>query len=139
MTYVERFSAQLSARLELRRYPFDTQNLEIFIHPFYADANQIVFTLSDASVWTASEFSTYSSLAQWNLTALPPTLHLHREQTAAISGVRFRIEVTRRSLSGSNNRYAATVGLTFVGLNLIFLLCAGCWTWRWLCPFACGA
>jgi hypothetical protein len=97
VTYVERFNAELSARFELRRYPFDTQDLEIFVHPFVADANQIVFTLRDANVWTASEFTTYSSLAQWDLRVLTPTLHVHREMTGLIAGVRFGIQVTRRS------------------------------------------
>lgn len=97
VTYVERFSAELSARFELERYPFDTQELEIFVHPFVADANQIVFTLSHAEVWTASEFSTYSSLAQWDLRVLPPALQVHKEASYTVRGVRFGIRVTRRS------------------------------------------
>ncbi|MHB8384038.1 MAG: hypothetical protein ACYDC3_17050 [Candidatus Binataceae bacterium] len=97
VTYVERFNAELSARFQLRRYPFDTQDLEIFVHPFVADANQIVFTLRDSDVWTASEFNTYSSLAQWDLAVMQPTLHVHREQSRTIAGVRFGMQVTRRS------------------------------------------
>jgi len=97
VTYAERFNAELSARFELRRYPFDTQALEIFVHPFVADADQIVFTLRDSDVWTASEFNTYSSLAQWDLAVMQPTLHVHQEQKRTIAGVRFGIQVTRRS------------------------------------------
>jgi hypothetical protein len=97
VTYVERFNAEMSARFELRRYPFDTQNLEIFVHPFIADANQIIFTLRDSDVWTASEFNIYSSLAQWDLTVMQPTLHVHQEKSGTIAGVRFGIQVTRRS------------------------------------------
>jgi len=97
VTYVERFNAELSARFELRRYPFDTQDLEVFVHPFIADANQIVFTLRDATVWTASAFTAYSSLAQWDLLVLPPTLHSNHESVGIVSGVRFGLQVTRRS------------------------------------------
>lgn len=97
VTYVERFNAELSARFELKRYPFDIQTLEIFIHPFLPDANQIVFTLSHAEVWAASEFTTYSSLAQWDLQVLPPVLHTHPEISGVLNGVRFGMRVTRRS------------------------------------------
>jgi len=96
VTYVERFYAELSARFELRRYPFDTQDLEIFVHPFVADASRIVFTLKDASVWTASTFTAYSSLGQWDLRVLPPTLHSNHESVGVVSGVRFGILATRR-------------------------------------------
>ena len=67
------------------------------MHPFIADANQIIFTLRDSDVWTASEFNVYSSLAQWDLKVMQPTLHVHQEKSGTIAGVRFGIQVTRRS------------------------------------------
>ena len=123
VTYAERFNAELSARFELRRYPFDTQDLEIFVHPFVADANQIVFTLRDSDVWTASEFNTYSSLAQWNLAVMPPTLHVHREQNRTIAGVRFGMQVTRRS----------TYYIWKVFVPLVLMVCVS-WGVFWIEP-----
>ncbi len=123
VTYVERFNAELSARFQLRRYPFDTQELQIFVHPFVSDARQIVFTLSHTDVWTASEFSTYSSLAQWDLRVMRPALHTHRESMGMISGVRFAIQVRRR--------YAYYLWKVF--LPLVLMVCVS-WGVFWIEP-----
>jgi hypothetical protein len=96
--YAERCRVALSSRFALRRFPFDHQALIIIIHPFLADGPRIRFTLIDNATWTASEFATYSSLAQWNLQAVEP-----RVGTAPTYGgltvpeARFSIKVERRS------------------------------------------
>jgi len=123
VTYVERFNAELSARFGLRRYPFDTQILEIFIHPFLPDGNTITFTLSHAEVWAASEFNTYSSLAQWDLQVLPPVLHTHHESSGVLNGVRFGMRVTRRS----------TYYVWKVFVPLILMVCVS-WGVFWIEP-----
>jgi hypothetical protein len=96
--YVERIVVTLSSRFELRRFPFDRQRLEIIIHPFLANGPQIKFKLDANSTWTASEFQSFSSLAQWHLTGL------HSELLTAptyggltVAEARFEIGVTRRS------------------------------------------
>ncbi len=96
--YAERVVVKLSSRFELRRFPFDQQRLIVIIHPFLAYGPNIEFKLDDESTWTASEFKTYSSLAQWHLTGL------HSEVlTAPTYGglttpeARFEIDVSRRS------------------------------------------
>jgi Neurotransmitter-gated ion-channel ligand binding domain/Neurotransmitter-gated ion-channel transmembrane region len=98
VTYAERAVVKLSSRFELRRFPFDQQRLVVIIHPFLAYGPQIKFKLNDESTWTASEFRTYSSLAQWYLTGL------HSEVITAptyggmtVPEARFEIDVSRRS------------------------------------------
>jgi hypothetical protein len=96
--YVERSNAVLSSRFELRRFPFDRQSLVIIIHPFLVDGPRIRFRLLDHAAWTASEFATYSSLAQWRLNAVEPQITsapTYGELT--IPEARFAVSVDRRS------------------------------------------
>jgi hypothetical protein len=96
--YAERLLVDLSSRFALRRFPFDRQQLVIIIHPFLAYGPHIKFKLNNTSTWTASEFQTFSSLAQWHLLGLSSDL-----TTAPTYGgltmpeARFQIEVERRS------------------------------------------
>ena len=98
VNYAERSKVALSSRFALRRFPFDKQALLIIIHPFLADGPRIRFKLIDHATWTASEFESYSSLAQWKLNAIEP-----RVGTAPTYGgltvpeARFAITVERRS------------------------------------------
>jgi hypothetical protein len=96
--YVERFIVSLSSRFELRRFPFDQQQLIVIIHPFLPDGPRVKFKLDANSTWTASEFQSFSSLAQWHLTRL----HSELLSVPAYGGLtvpeaRFEIDVTRRS------------------------------------------
>jgi neurotransmitter-gated ion-channel len=96
--YAERLMVALSSRFELRRFPFDSQRLIVIIHPFLTYGPHIMFKLDSTSTWTASEFKSFSSLAQWHLTGLRSLL-----LTAPAYGgmtvpeARFEIDVTRRS------------------------------------------
>jgi hypothetical protein len=96
--YAERCKVELSSRFALRRFPFDRQSLLIIIHPFLVDGPRVKFSLADHATWTASEFDSYTSLAQWDLTAVEPQI-----RTAAMYGglsvpeARFEISVERRS------------------------------------------
>ena len=98
VNYAERSKVALSSRFALRRFPFDKQSLLIIIHPFLVDGPQMRFSLIDHATWTASEFESYSSLAQWKLQAVEPTV-----RTAPTYGgltmpeARFEITVVRRS------------------------------------------
>ena len=96
--YAERFIASLSSKFELRRFPFDQQRLIVIIHPFLVDGPRMKFRLDEASTWTASEFKSFSSLAQWHLTSL----HSELLVAPAYGGftmpeARFEIDVERRS------------------------------------------
>ncbi len=98
MNYAERFKVVLSARFALRRFPFDKQVLPIIIHPFYSSARYIKLSLNEHKSWAASEFNAYSSLAQWELLALHPSLRTATDfSRGSISEARFEISVTRKS------------------------------------------
>jgi len=98
VSYAERLVVSLSSKFELRRFPFDSQQLIVIIHPFLAKGPSIKFKLDDTSTWTASEFQTYSSLAQWHLLSL----HSQVQMAPSYGGLtvpeaRFEIDVARRS------------------------------------------
>ncbi|HVN63567.1 MAG TPA: hypothetical protein VMT58_02935 [Candidatus Binataceae bacterium] len=65
--YAERLHAVISSRFRLERFPFDSQTLLVLIHPFLVDKPRLVFHLDRNAAWTASEFTSYTSLAQWQL------------------------------------------------------------------------
>ncbi|MGB3550779.1 MAG: hypothetical protein WA993_08815 [Candidatus Binatus sp.] len=96
--YTERFIASLSSKFALRHFPFDQQRLIVIIHPFLADGPRIKFSLDKISTWSATEFKTFSSLAQWHL------ISMHSELLVAptyggftMPEARFEIDVARRS------------------------------------------
>ncbi|MGH7812634.1 MAG: hypothetical protein ACREQI_01345 [Candidatus Binataceae bacterium] len=67
VNYAERMKAEVSSRFELRRFPFDRQTLLVIIHPFLLGKPPMIFHLGKHATWTASEFNSYTSLAQWRL------------------------------------------------------------------------
>ncbi len=98
VNYAERSKVALSSRFELRRFPFDRQALLIIIHPFLADGPRIRFSLLDHATWTASEFESYSSLAQWKLNAIEPRVGVAPTYGGlTVPEARFAISVDRRS------------------------------------------
>jgi Neurotransmitter-gated ion-channel ligand binding domain/Neurotransmitter-gated ion-channel transmembrane region len=98
VNYAERLVVKLSSRFELRRFPFDQQRLLVIIHPFLADGPHIKFKLDNSSTWTASEFKTYSSLAQWHLISLSSELlAVPTYGGMTVPEARFEIYVKRRS------------------------------------------
>jgi hypothetical protein len=98
VNYAERSKVALSSRFELRRFPFDRQALLIIIHPFLVDGPRMRFSLIDHATWTASEFETYSSLAQWKLNAIEPRVGIAPTYGGlTVPEARFAIAVDRRS------------------------------------------
>jgi hypothetical protein len=98
VNYAERCKVTLSSRFALRRFPFDRQSLLIIIHPFLVDGPRMKFTLADYATWTASEFESYSSLAQWHLTAVAPQVGMAPTYGGlTVPEARFEISVVRRS------------------------------------------
>ena len=98
VSYVERFDALLTSTFHLRAFPFDTQKLEVIVHPFTNQQQSIVFIPSQLPVWTATEFNSYSSLESWRFESLTFNLSLAASQLGrhAISETRFEITVARR-------------------------------------------
>ena len=98
VNYAERSKVALSSRFALRRFPFDRQALLIIIHPFLVDGPRLRFSLIDHATWTASEFESYSSLAQWKLQAVEPKVGTAPTYGGlTVPEARFAITVVRRS------------------------------------------
>jgi hypothetical protein len=96
--YAERLVVTLSSRFELRRFPFDQQRLLVIIHPFLADGPRVKFKFDATSTWTASEFTSFSSLAQWRLISLNSQLLAAPTYGGlTMPEARFEIKVVRRS------------------------------------------
>lgn len=96
--YAERLLVTLSSSFELRRFPFDEQRLMVIIHPFLVDGPHIKFKLNNTSTWTASEFRSYSSLAQWHLISMTSQLLVAPTYGGlTMPEARFEIDVKRRS------------------------------------------
>jgi hypothetical protein len=96
--YVERFDATLTSIFALRRFPFDSQTLQIIVHPFVQQQPTVTFVPSLGSAWTANEFATCTALSSWRIGSFTS-----RVGTAAgrldrpISETRFEVLVQRRS------------------------------------------
>ena len=115
VNYVERFHALLSSKFKLRRFPFDSQELLVVIHPFMRQSQEVQFSVYTRDVWAIQEFTQYSSLAQWDLLSLQPSIgasHLYGKQESP--EVRFTIKVKRR--------YNFYVWKVFLPLLLMVLL-----------------
>jgi hypothetical protein len=96
--YAERLLVMLSSKFVLRRFPFDEQRLVVIIHPFLVDGPHIKFKLDNTSTWTATEFKSYSSLAQWNMISLSSKLLAAPTYGGlTMPEARFAIDVKRRS------------------------------------------
>jgi hypothetical protein len=96
--YAERCHVGVSSKFALRRFPFDRQTLVVILHPFLVDGPRVKFSLIDHSTWTASEFQSYSSLAQWDVTTVEPQLRIATTYGGlTMPEARFEISVRRRS------------------------------------------
>ncbi|MBV8056057.1 MAG: hypothetical protein JO071_12555, partial [Deltaproteobacteria bacterium] len=98
VSYVERFDALLTSTFHLRSFPFDTQKLEVIVHPFINQQQSVAFVPSQLPVWAAAEFNTYSSLESWRFKSITFNLGSAASQFGrpAISEARFEITVERR-------------------------------------------
>jgi hypothetical protein len=61
--YVQKFAVTVSSNLELRAFPFDTQNLELYIHPFANGDDRIVLSIDPQSTGVSS--ASYTPLPLW--------------------------------------------------------------------------
>jgi Neurotransmitter-gated ion-channel ligand binding domain/Neurotransmitter-gated ion-channel transmembrane region len=98
VSYVERFDTLVTSTFHLKAFPFDTQKLEVIVHPFSDQQQTVAFVPSQLPVWTATEFNTYSSLESWQFKSLTFNLSLAASQFGrhAISEARFELTVERR-------------------------------------------
>jgi hypothetical protein len=96
--YIERFDALMTSTFRLRSFPFDEQRLEILVHPFTDQQHYTDLSRGQLPAWTASEFSTYSSLASWQFQSLTVNFERAASQFGehAIAEAKFEIWVKRR-------------------------------------------
>jgi hypothetical protein len=68
--YEEEFVAHLSAELNLRKFPFDTENLHILVQPLLADAEMNRVLLIKDPGETGVARARWTALAQWDIVGL---------------------------------------------------------------------
>jgi Neurotransmitter-gated ion-channel ligand binding domain len=66
--YVEKFSVQLSSNMDLRSFPFDVQDLELYVHPFTSQAESVEVTADPDS--TGISGASYTPLPLWDTSAV---------------------------------------------------------------------
>ena len=59
VTYIERFDATLSSDFDLRKFPFDTQNLRFQFHPFLSGASETRFAAPASALHRHQPRATY--------------------------------------------------------------------------------
>lgn len=122
--YAERFHAVLSSRFRMRRFPFDTQSLEVHFHPFFNDAASETFVVDQQYSGLSLEHRTYSSLAQWHVTGVEARSGSARQfRSFAIPEAVFTIGVKRK--------YSFYLWKVFLPLLLMVFLS---WAVFWLDP-----
>lgn len=94
---VDNFRALLSTHLDLRHFPFDTQNLPLIVLPLGHDVNHIML-IPDAAQSGLIDAS-FSGLSQWRFLGL--AMHRYTESyfDEAENGVKFDLQVQRNSQS----------------------------------------
>jgi hypothetical protein len=98
VTYVERFESNLSSDFDLRKFPFDTQDLRFQFHPFISAASEIRFAAQPLPL-TGISPEQHTELAAWQI----QDLRYRTEKVAEgrdippTNGGDFEIVVKRRS------------------------------------------
>jgi Neurotransmitter-gated ion-channel ligand binding domain/Neurotransmitter-gated ion-channel transmembrane region len=121
--YSARSSADLSNTFNLRKFPFDTETLEILIHPSMAEAESVDYELPRGNALSA-EPRVYSELAQWILAGMSSSVQrIPGLSDESISEVRFAISIVRR--------YNFYIWKVFLPLTIMVILS---WTVFWVDP-----
>jgi Neurotransmitter-gated ion-channel ligand binding domain/Neurotransmitter-gated ion-channel transmembrane region len=95
--YLEKFSVKVSSNMHLRSFPFDEQDLEIYIHPFTPQRKRVMLTADPDSTGISGE--SYTPLPLWDtstVTYRSVTGHLGKGDQARSHFV-FGIHVKRHS------------------------------------------
>jgi len=122
VNYVERFHAEVSSKFMLKRFPFDSQSLLIILHPYLRQEREVEFSAFHQDVWATQEFTQYSSLAQWDLQTVEPSIgNADLYGGTRIPEARFTIKVERR--------YAFYLWKVFLPLLLMVVLS---WSVFWI-------
>ena len=98
--YIEKFAVRLSSNMQLRAFPFDSQDLEIYVHPFTGQVGRIVLSVDPAS--TGVSTASYTPLPLWSTGSITYRTVLgsipgEEASSKVRSHVVFAIHVTRNS------------------------------------------
>jgi hypothetical protein len=98
VTYTEKFVAELSNDFDLKKFPFDTQDLRFEFHPFLSAAQEIQFA-PQALPFTAISPEQHTELAAWQIEELRYAVDKSTAdgEIPAGTGASFQIIVRRRS------------------------------------------
>ena len=95
--YAERFNATLTSTFALKRFPFDSQTLQIIVHPFVEQQPIVTFVPLLGSAWTVTEFATYTALSSWRMGSFTSRVGRTVGRFGRpISETRFEVSVQRR-------------------------------------------
>jgi hypothetical protein len=98
VTYIERFDSTLSSNFDLRKFPFDTQQLQFQFHPFISDASEIRFAphpLPSTGIYAKQ----HTDLAAWHIESIQYATEkiVAGREIPPTRGADFQIDVKRRS------------------------------------------
>jgi hypothetical protein len=90
--YVEKFTTTVQTELQFRAFPFDSQKLDVYIHPFISDAGVMSLRLYKERSGMSSE--PYATLHLWHLGRVSQD---ENASPGASTSLRFRASVRRES------------------------------------------
>jgi Neurotransmitter-gated ion-channel ligand binding domain len=98
VTYIERFEGTLSSYFDLRKFPFDSQELRFEFHPFISAASEIRFASSPLPS-TGIRPEEHTELAAWHIEGIQYATEkiVEDREIPPTTGAEFRVLVKRRS------------------------------------------
>jgi Neurotransmitter-gated ion-channel transmembrane region/Neurotransmitter-gated ion-channel ligand binding domain len=118
---IESFDAKLATELDLRRFPFDTEYLPVYVTPLDGDIDRIALVPDQARSQLATTL--FAGLAQWRMQGLRMRGYRDNYLGDTAHGVVFSLQVQRNS--------GAYVWKFIVPLSLIVVVS---WIGFWLSP-----
>lgn len=98
VAYSESFYAKIEAPMDLRRFPFDSQRLEVFFHPFLYQRDEVVMVPDDrlARTWDQNLGIADWSRGQTTMSERPIEIAYFDESRSEISEFVVTVEIKRR-------------------------------------------
>jgi hypothetical protein len=93
VNYVEKFVVRASSIMRLRAFPFDSQDLEIYIHPFTGQVNRIELEVDPAN--TGISNAAYTPLPLWQTNKIT-----YRSVSGEMSGEEHAVEASSHVVFG---------------------------------------
>lgn len=96
INYTEKFAVKLSTNMQLRAFPFDSQDLQIVVHPFTTQANGVILSVDPHT--TGISTAPYTPLPLWHTGSVSyQTISQSIEAGMPHYHVMFKIHVVRNS------------------------------------------